>query len=398
MTNQQVAHSIDLPLYWSLPGPRGFIHRLGKQAREHRATALSFTRHMVPGTRDRVKEGLSLADIPKVLDLRIRDGMDVAREIGPHFGKEFIIPALLAEASASVATAVLLIPKGETARQKCDEYFAGFLQAIEHAKGNTHLFVELQDDTWQEDCSSGGIQVLAFDGALSKDEMSAYVGLRMLGRTGPGSTKLLRSLVLEYSGFDVALAERLMALSDDELLRLPDSLGPMLEQAPLRWASESWLSGTYTNVGGNRLRHPLHEWHLALHSGPKQEEAIIASKKRYWRACVQALTPWLEERRLQVLDSLRKSLDKLLAPTGGKLRRPLPNGKAIEIERSDIEYNSIVGLVHQRELVIPSDGASQQAFAICKVAKFVRDDLAHLRAPNSQNILSLITAMDSLIS
>jgi len=398
MTGHQANYSVASSLYWSLPGPKGFVYRLGQRAREHRATALSFTRHLIPGMWDSVRDGLYLADIHKVIKISIHDGMDVAAEVGPHFGRDFLIPAHLAEYTTGVTTAILLIPNGVAARQKCDEYFSGFLQAIEHAKGNTHLFIELQDDAWQEDCSDGNIQVLAFDGALYPDEMSAYVGLRMLGRTGPGSTKLLRSLVLEYSGFDVTLAEQLMSLSDDEILRLPDCLGMILERDPVRWSSDSWLNGTHALVKGCKLRHPLHEWHLTLHSGPKQEEAKIASRKRYWRACVQTLTPWLEERRLQVLDIFRSPLDKLLAPTGGKLRRPLPNGKAIEIERNDIEYNSIVGLVHQGELVIPNDPASQQAFAVCKVAKFVRDDLAHLRAPNSQDILSLITTMDSLIS
>lgn len=135
-----------------------------------------------------------------------------------------------------------------------------------------------------------------------------------------------------------------------------------------------------------------------FNSGPNQEEAQTAAKKRYWRACVQTLTPWLEERRLQVLDILKQPLDKLLRPTGGKHIKVLPGGKAIEIERNELEYNNIVGMTYFEGLAIPSDPRSQQALAVCKVAKAVRDDLAHLRAPESQDVLSLISTMDSLLT
>ena len=54
--------------------------------------------------------------------------------------------------------------------------------------------------------------------------------------------------------------------------------------------------------------------------------------------------------------------------------------------------------VHQGILVIPRDPASQQAFTVCRTAKTVRDDLAHLRAPTAPSIQALITSMDSLLA
>lgn len=385
-------------LYWGLPTPTGFVHRVASQTRQHRATVLSVTRHGVAGIWDYVMEGLARAEIPMVVDLRIREGVDIASEVGPHFGCEFLTAAKLAETSASSLTAVLLRPAGDGARKNCESYFHEFLEALEHAKGNTYLLVEIMDGEITEDSAAEGFQVLAFTGAISLDEMSAYVGLRMLGRSGPGSTKLLRALVYEYSGFDVTLAEQLIALPDGDILGLPHSLGALLEVDPLRWQNKSWLEGTTAFIDGREIRHPLCEWHLALHSGPGQEEAQAAAKKRYWRACVQTLTPWLEERRLQVLDILKQPLDKLLNPTGGKHIKVLPGGKEIEIERNELEYNNIVGMTYFGKLVIPGDHRSQQAFAVCKVAKAVRDDLAHLRAPKSQDVLSLISAMDSLLT
>ena len=390
--------SIVPALYWGLPTPTAFMHRLASRTRQHRATVLSVTRHGVPGTWDHVKEGLARADIPMVVDLHVRDGVDIASEIGPHFGCEFLTAAKLAETSARQLAAVLLRPAGDRARKSCEDYFRGFLDALEHAEGNTYLLVEITDGEITEDSSAEGLQVLAFNGAISPDEMSAYVGLRMLGRSGPGSTKLLRSLVYEYSGFDVTLAEHLIALPDSDILGLPHSLGTLLEADPLRWQNKSWLEGTTALIDGRETRHPLREWHLALHSGPNQEEAQTAANKRYWRACVQTLTPWLEERRLRVLDILKQPLDRLFASSGGVHVKVLPTGKTIQTERNEIEYNNIVGMVYQGGLVIPNDPMPQQALAVCKVAKAVRDDLAHLRAPKSQDVLSLISTMDSLLT
>jgi hypothetical protein len=220
----------------------------------------------------------------------------------------------------------------------------------------------------------------------------------MLGRRGPGSTQLVRALVYEYSGFDAELAERLISFDDGDILRLPHSLGAVLDVEPLRWRSRSWVDGTCTSLDRQEARHPLYEWHLALHTGPEKEEALRAAYKRYWRACVQALTPWLEERRLQVLGILGKPLDALLARTGGKVQKPLSSGNVIEIEREELEYNSIVGLAYQGSLAVPADSTSQQALAVCKLAKKVRDDLAHLRPPSPQNITALVSNMDSLLS
>ena len=385
-------------LYWGLPTPADFVRRVASQTRQHRATVLSLTRHQLPGIWEQVKDGLARAEIPAVVDLNIHDGTDIAYEVGPHFECAFLTAAKLAETSARELTAVLLRPKGDYARRNCESYFRAFLDALAHAGGNTYLLVEIADGEITEDSSAEGFQVLAFDGAISSDEMAAYVGLRMLGRNGPGSTKLLRSLVYEYSGFDVALAERLVALPDSDILGLPRTLGALLEADPLRWQKNSWLEGTAALVDGRELRHPLREWYLALHSGSGQEGALMAAKRRYWRACVQTLTPWLEERRLQVLDIFKRPLDVLLGPTGGKHIKPLPSGKTIEIERNELEYNNIVGMTYFGELAIPGDPRSQQAFAVCKVAKAVRDDLAHLRAPKSQDVLSLISTMDSLLT
>ena len=383
-------------LYWSLPTPRSFVERVQSHAKACRATVLSFRRHLMPGTWDGVKEGLRAADV-LYKEISIGDGTDIALEIAPHLECSAATPLVLAQLRANHLVAVLLRPRSEMARQRCDDYFAHFLREVEHSAGSVHLFIEMRDGEQRLDAKGRDVQVLTFDGALSPDEMAAYVGIRMLGREGPGSTRLLRALVYEYAGFDARLAERLIALTDSEILSLPGSLGPLLEEEPLRWSASSWAHGTHATIDGHEARHPLHEWHLALHKGHFQDEARRASQKRYWRASVQALTPWLEERRGSVLEVFKKPIDEVLAVTGGKIQKVLQSGKTVEIDRSEIDYNTLVGFAHYQGLRIPFDPISQRAFGVCKLAKCVRDDLAHLRAPKLQDISSLISETDGLL-
>jgi len=384
-------------LYWSLPTPRGFVERVQGQAKACRATVLSFRRHLMPGTWDGVREGLRAADV-MYKEISIGDGTDIALEIAPHLECPTATPLVLAQHKPSYPVAVLLRPQSDVARQRCEEYFAHFLREVEHSAGTVHLFIEMRDGQQKLDARGRDVQVLAFDGALTPDEMAAYVGIRMLGREGPGSTRLLRALVYEFAGFDAHLAERLIALTDSEILSLPVPLGPLLEEEPLRWSASSWAHGTHATIAGHEERHPLHEWHLALHKGHFQEEARRAAHRRYWRACVQALTPWLEERRDGVLEKFKKPIDDFLAASGGKIQRQLQSGKTIDIDRSEIDYNVLVGLAHYHGLRIPADAVSQRAFGVCRLAKFVRDDLAHLRAPKLQDISSLVSEMDGLLA
>jgi hypothetical protein len=386
-------------LYWSLPTPQDFVYRIEHNPSAVRATVLSLTQHVMAGTWDAVKDGLRQAGIADHVDLAIHGGTDIASEVGAHFGCDFLTPAQLAATNSPKTTAVLLRAEGSpAARQRIETYFTDYLRALEHSSGTTQLYADLRDGQHIVDGKGPGFRIIAFDGALPRDEMSAYVGLRMIGRRGPGSTQLVRALVYEYSGFDAELAEKLISFDDGDILGLPHSFGALLDAEPLRWRSRSWVDGTCASFARQEARHSLYEWYLALHSGPEKEEALRAAHKRYWRACVQALTPWLEERRLQVLDILRKPLDALLARTGGKIQKTLASGNVIEIEREELEYNNIVGLAYQGGLAVPADTTSQQALSVCKLAKKVRDDLAHLRPPSPQNVTALVSNMDSLLT
>lgn len=389
--------SLSTGIYWNLPGPRQLVERVADSARRSSGTVLSLSARDIPGQWDRITEGLESAHMSSVFVVDVSDGSDIAADVGAQLGERRLTGAQLARFSNGARRAVVLRSATEKADSRCQTYFKSFLSALDHASSRIHLVVALRDGELQRDGTSGLVQVLCFDGALTEDEMRAYVSQRMIGRTGPGSTRLLACLVTEYAGYDAQFAEQLMALDDAEILALPESLSAQLANDSMRWTRESWREGTRMTIQGRSLIHPLREWYLANHHGPRQKEMRTAASKRYWRACVHALMPWLEERRLAVLQKLRQPLEALAAKTGGKICRRLQSGETLEYEIDELEYNNVVGLARLEidPLIVPVH--AQSVLAVCRAAKAVRDDLAHLRKPDTAKIAGLIAAMDGIL-
>jgi hypothetical protein len=377
-------------LYWSLPTPSKFLISLTDGVGLPRATAISFPRRMPLGTTDALRRALEVADARLVV-IEVGAGTDVAMEVGAQLNRSSVTGRELASAKEPGGLSILLKPTDERAAGNCGQYFEAFVDALETAQGNITLLVQAHDEAkaWK---SRTGVRVVEYDGALTYDEMTAYVGLRMLGRRGPGSTSLLRALVTEYAGFDVAMAERLMAMTASDLLRLPESLNAILADDPLRWRTPSWLEGSWSSDE----RHPLTEWYLAIHDGPQQRQSKHDSQRRYWRASVKALTPWLEERRDPVMRVLRRVIDHVYASAGGVVTRPIGRGRTVEVKRDELEYNNIVGFAFEKVLPPLEREDERRAVDICYRAKAVRDDLAHLRAPSVDEVDSLVAAMDAL--
>jgi hypothetical protein len=345
---------------------------------------------MPSGTTDALRRALEAADARLVV-IEVGAGTDVAMEVGAQLNKASVTGRELASAKEPGGLFVLLKPTEERAAGNCGQYFESFVEALEVANGNVALLVQVHNEAkeWKE---RAGMRVVEFDFALPYDEMTAYVGLRMLGRHGPGSTSLLRALVTEYAGFDVVMAERLMSLTASDLLRLPQSLDAILADDPLRWRTPSWLEGSWSN----NERHPLTEWYLAIHDGPQQKQAKQDSHRRYWRACIKALTPWLEERRDPVMKVLGRVIDHVYASAGGVVTRPIGRGRTVEVKRDELEYNNIVGFANDNLLPPLQREDERRAVDVCYRAKAVRDDLAHLRAPSVAEVDNLVAAMDAL--
>lgn len=389
--------TIDTALYWRLPGPRDFITRIEENAPDARMLWINLPNDCLPGTWDGVQDGLRHAHVGRILNIKIGGGTDICSEIGVHFNQVRMTAKELVAHHADQKSAVILMPSGKDAEKNCEKFANEYLDAVESTsnKGNVLLIVGGHIEFLTSDTIENGVQVIAFDGGLSQDEMDAYVAIRMLNRPGPGSTRLTRAIVSEFAGFDVELAEQIMQLSESQIVNLVENLPLLMGESPLRWRYDSWLTRTRSKAMAG-VSHALHDKYLSEH-GPvaQREDALNRIKRRYWRACVKTISPWLEERRQQVINVFSKQIDVEAAKNGGKLLKPASNGTYIELSRSELEYNNIVGMERSGKITAntPTETCAKN---VCFLAKKVRDDVAHLRMPSLITLNDLIREMDRL--
>ncbi|MBE0624563.1 MAG: hypothetical protein IH606_07125 [Burkholderiales bacterium] len=65
---------------------------------------------------------------------------------------------------------------------------------------------------------------------------------------------------------------------------------------------------------------------------------------------------------------------------------------------TELEYNDIVGMNFHDKVLQPQNKDQSQALRVCQSAKRVRNEIAHLRMPNPNDINSLVSEMDSLMN
>lgn len=390
-------HTLDAALYWRLPGPRNFVQRIATHIWSARVLVINLPKTVVPGTSDAIDRGLCDAHLQDPIRLAIRSGTDIASDIGMHFGNQRITAERLADHRSSTDTAVVLRAEDARAQDMCEQYTREFMAATQYSHGNVRLVTSIHHKDHSRDKQIGNVQLIIFDGGLTADEMDAYVALRMANRPGPGSTRLLRAIISEFAGFDAQFAERLMQLDDLQILSIRDQLRLLIGEDPDRWRSLTWLSGGASIV--TPAPHILHDFYLFEH-GPHQqkEEARQRISRCYWRACLKTMSPWLEERRRPLLQHFRVQLEQIAAKDpDGKLSVPIGNNKFRYVDPEEIEFNNIVGLSYSGQICATSD-TERLALKICKSAKPVRDDIAHMRSPSTADLVNLIHEMDSLIS
>jgi len=386
---------ISSSLYWSLPGPGDFKHRVTDGARNAKTLILSFTQVMPVNPLPAVEAALRDANIYEPIILTIHDGMNISGEVGSHFHVVNMPADSLAHHIYGAAHAVVLFAKGIRAQAHCEKYAKEFMSVATNSVGDVRLVVAIQSGECQSDLKNEDIRVIAFDGGLSSSEMQAYVSLRMISYAGPGSTSLFRHLVTEYSSFDPAMSEYLAEMDSSQLMNLPNSLDALMGENLLRWARRDWVAGTISSVSAEL--HPLHEWYVARHLGPESAAFEKKSRQRFWRACVKAIVPWLEERRSIVLATLRVPL--LASANSDQMIKKKFGERERNVHIDEIEYNDIVFLSFTATAFDPGRLSSKQieTIRICKLAKSVRDDIAHLRAPNPSSVMELVSEMDCFI-
>lgn len=386
---------IDSRLYWLLPGPKGFVHKIAACVDNSRVLVVNLPRKVLPGTYDGIAQGLRDAHVREQLQLTIRGQMNIADEIGSHFGYAHAVPAHLAAQVCPQPTAVVLRAEDDEAQARCERYAMDFMAATKHHDGNVKLVTTLHDPRFQRDSRIEDVQVITFDGGLTADEMDAYVSLRMIDRPGPGSTRLLRAITSEFAGFDAQFAERLLQLGDEDLLSIRGHLSVLLNEDRERWRTLDWLEGARSINGASP--HVLHDCYLAQHAGePERQQAGARIEERFWRACVKVMYPWVEQRRRPILEYFMPQLRAMAAQDpDGKIQ--VPRGAGFRsIEPEELELNSIVGMAFSG-LVKASTEVEVRALDACKAAKVVRDDISHRRAPAANRLRTLIAAVDALL-
>ena len=289
-------------LFWSLPSPRAFCQSITEAALGARAILIN--NPVVKTLEYGVMEGLRNANIHQPLILIIEDGTNISNTLAPHFGNEPMHANQLAAVQIPQPQAIILRSTTERSHTHCSKYMTEFIEEIIKTTGNLRLMVSLQDKTIKKNVlgnmSTDQFAVVVYDGTLKPEEMQAYISYRMLGREELGSTSLIRHLVTDFASYDVALADKLIQMSRDEILGLPNSLTRLIAEDENRWLSGDWLQGSESLTSPTE-RHPLREWYLASHSSPLTVIGRTAAEKRYWRACLKAISPWLEEHRPAVL-------------------------------------------------------------------------------------------------
>ena len=395
------------PIFWLLPGPAAFVDALASTIPQARALAVAAQGRPVIGFWAAVQRALEAAHASsdQVQTLNVDDGSHIESDIGHHVGAASITAARLAHWSGPGHRTFVLVPKSPRAVDKCWQYLSGFSEALHANAGadqETTRLIVVRDDSGPAWRRAPCLEQVIFSGALSPEEMKAYVAMRMIGRRGPGSTDLTQRLVAEFAGFDAGFAEELMVLSEQELMNLPNSLATVAHRLPTLdsvWRDSRLETGSIAEIDGGIHAHVLHEWHLASHDGPMREAATRDMASRYWRACLSALMPWMEERRHRVIDVLKPALERHLAPTGGVRRRVTANqSKVIEVPIVELECNDIVQMKFDRSHpFVVTDSADLAAMHVCSKVTKVRNDLAHLKCPEPMAVVELVRAMDELL-
>jgi hypothetical protein len=67
----------------------------------------------------------------------------------------------------------------------------------------------------------------------------------------------------------------------------------------------------------------------------------------------------------------------------------------IEVDRETLEYNDVVALHRYKGMFGATTRAESEALSICRLAKWVRDEIAHMRSPQLTKVMDLVHGMDS---
>lgn len=419
-------------LFWMLPGPSAFLEKLSGLLNTHRAVAVHLSERTVLGHQGLIDRALACAHFEgtRPVMLRVHDASQIDCDIAQHLyandGRRQISGMSLADwhtrsqqqGSTEIGPSTFVLrPRGEQALQAAWTYMQDFAEGLPGSQGNTRLILVRIDNepTWREEKlkaprATGHFDAIWFDGALGPDEMRAYLAMRLAisghGAGGAGASaafafpmrRLARSLIGEFASFDAHFAEALMRMSDSELIALPESLGVLATRLPVSdavWRQTSEQAGTILQINGEFLVHTLHEWHLACHAGPYQAIAKRELQRKKWRAYLSALMPWFEEVRHELITQLRSLLLSHLAPTGGdRVRVDDRTGREWRTPVDDLECGEIAAMTKEQPALRAQTALERSALNLCHRIARVRNEIAHLRPPHTEDIQGLMACVN----
>lgn len=379
-----------LQIFWSLPSPQAFCSAITDAAREKRAIIVNRPKDLLSDYG--LRTALENANILDPLFIDIGDGTNISNTLAPHFSNAVTHAGKLAAERSAHGQAVILRASSERSQAHCEKYMHEFIEALPGKAGNIRLILSLHDPTIIKTVSAKDVAVVVYDGMLRPDEMQTYVSYRMLGRPDFRSTSLIRHLVTEFTSFDVSLAEDLIRMTNEEILGLPESLTQLVAAKEEKWATQDWIRGS-ASLTYPQETHTLREWYLAIHTSALSAKAWDAVKKRYWRACIKAISPWIEERRHLVIKELEPILLQL--EPSGRFKKLIGTDEYETVTINELEYND---LIHQKKIAKMRDLklTRQQiaAFEICGKARVVRNDIAHTQMPPPSSIRDLVVSLE----
>jgi hypothetical protein len=377
-------------IFWSLPSPQEFCSAVTDAARVKRAI-------IVNRPKDRIsdyglREALHNANILDPLFIDIGDGTNISSTLAPHFGDVVTHASSLATEKSAHGHAVVLRANSERSQKHCEKYMTEFIEALPDHDGNIRLILSFEDSAIKQTTSKEDLAVIVYDGMLRPEEMQAYVSYRMLGREDFRSTTLIRHLVTEFASFDVGLAEDLIRMTNEEILNLPESLTHLVAAREEKWATQDWIRGS-ASLTCPHDNHTLCEWYQAIHTSPLSDKGRDAVKRRYWRACIKAISPWIEERRHLIIEELYPVLFQL--EPSGDFQKKIGSEIIENVQIKDLEYGD---LLYQKKRAKDRDiklsRRQAKAFDICWKTKVVRDAIAHTRMPSLMSIQDLVLSME----
>lgn len=262
---------------------------------------------------------------------------------------------------------VLLTPLDEGAPAVIEDYVVAFMRSLtDDLSDGLRLYV-VDAHLRHAKAAGGSMAVIELTDLLPREEMGAYVTLRMARRSGPSNTYLARALVEWFAGADARMAEALMGLSDDQLIGLPASLDQLL-LPPMPSTARQQL------MGDDDALVLMYDYHA--HDARRRDAAKKKLYSLYRHACVHALMPWLEERRMTMVEQLAPVLTAYERRMGGLYRGT--RDKPFPIQMDQVEFNDIYAWERHHDLRLATDWPQYGERAeACWSARRIRNGIAH---------------------